>query len=233
MLRSSVNVTYVNHPPTANAGSDQTIDETATVHLGGSGSDPDGNTLTYAWNQVSGPTVTLSDATDPLATFTAPSVDCAGGVIVMELTVSDGYGGIATDDVQITIANINHNPTADAGMNQQVQEGDLVSLHGSGSDVDGEMVAFQWNQISGPPITLNPTSGQDASFTAPSVGSGDPNAFVELEFTLTVTDTCSGSTTAGPITVHVANTPHAPVAVVSANPTSANEGGDTVCWTGA
>jgi hypothetical protein len=41
-------------------------------------------------------------------------------------------------------------------------------------------------------------------------------------------DTCGGLTTAGPITVHIANVPHAPVAVVTANPTSQNEGGNTV-----
>jgi large repetitive protein len=223
-----VHVNYVNHPPTANAGDDQFVNEGDTVHLSGSGSDQDGNTLTYTWIQLSGPPVTLSSTTDPLATFSAPSVLCAGDVVVMELTVDDGYGGVTHDDVNINVANVNHPPTADVGMNQQVQEGDLVNLHGTGDDADGEALTFQWNQVSGPPITLTPASGQDASFTAPSVGSGDPNAFIELEFTLTVMDTCGGSTTAGPITVHVANIPHAPVAVVTANPTSANEGGTTV-----
>jgi chitinase len=66
------------------------------------------------------------------------------------------------------------------------------------------------------------------SFTAPSIPGGDPNGFVELGFSLTVMDTCGSSTTTLPITVHVANIPHAPVAVAQANPTSANEGGATV-----
>ncbi len=223
-----VHVNYVNHPPTANAGDDQNADEGTTVHLGGSGTDPDGNALTYTWNQSSGPSVVLSDPTDPNATFTSPQVACAGDTVVMTLTVDDGYSGVATDDVQINIANVNHVPTADAGMNQQVQEGDLVSLHGTGMDQDGEPLTFQWNQVSGPSVTLSSASGQDAGFTAPGIGGGDPNASIELGFTLTVMDDCGGSTTAGPITVHVANIPHAPVAVAQSNPTSANEGGDTV-----
>jgi hypothetical protein len=224
----AVKVTYINHAPTAEAGDEQTVDEGTTVHLNGSATDPDLNTPTYAWSQVSGPTVMLSSASDAAATFTAPQVPCGGAIVVMRLTVDDGYGGIATDDVNINIANVNNVPTADAGMNQQVQEGDFVSLHGAGADADGETLTFQWNQTSGPPVMPTPSNGQDVSFTAPSLGGGDPDAFVELGFSLTVMDTCGGSTTTLPITVHIANVPHAPVAVAQANPTSANEGGDMV-----
>src|SRR5205814_180956 len=88
-------------------------------------------------------------------------------------------------------------------------------------------LTFQWNQTSGSPVVaLSPSSGKDVSFTAPTIGGGDPNAFVELGFSLTVTDSCGGFTTTDPVTVHVANIPHAPVAVVTA-PANVNEGGDS------
>jgi hypothetical protein len=230
-----VHVSYVNQPPIASAGDDQPVNEGDTVHLDGSASsDPDGNLLTFTWSQVSGPPVTIvPDSVDSSkATFMAPPVFCAGDVVVMRLTVDDTYpGGVSTDDVQINVANINHDPTADAGGNQQVQEGAAVELHGTGKDADTEEVsslAFQWTQTSGPSVgSLG--SGKDVSFTAPQIfPGGDPNAFVELGFHLTVTDSCLGSTTTDNITVHVANTPHDPVAVAQALPTSANEGGDTV-----
>jgi hypothetical protein len=227
-----VHVNYTNHPPAPNAGNDQSVNEGDTVHLDGSGStDPDGNPLTFSWSQVSGPPVTVvpDSADSSNAMFIAPAVDCGGDVVVMRLTVDDTYqDGIRTDDVQITVANVNNLPTADAGMNQQPNEGDLVSLHGTGGDTDGETLTFQWNQVSGPSVALIPASGEDASFIAPSVGSGDPNAFVELQFSLTVMDACGGSTTTLPITVHVANIPHAPVAIATGNPLSPNEGGATV-----
>jgi hypothetical protein len=230
-----VHISYVNQPPTANAGPDQPVNEGDVVHLSGSGTDPDNNTLTFLWTQSAGPLVTLSDPTDPNATFTAPQVFCAGDVVVMTLTVDDGYGGTDSKNVNINVANGNHNPTANPGGNQQKQEGDLVELHGTGDDADTEEVAsltFQWTQTSGPPVTLSPSSGKDVSFTAPSIGGGDPNKFVELGFSLTVMDTCNGSTTTDPITVHVANIPHAPVAVAQ-GPATANEGGDNVTLDGS
>ena len=229
-----VDITYVNHPPTADAGTDQTVNEDAPVGLNGSGTDPDNNQLTFTWTQFSGPAVTLSNANDANATFTAPLVACAGDAVVMTLTVDDGYGGIDSQNVTINIANLNQNPTANGGGNQtNIQEGDLVNLNGSGNDIDpGEAgtLSFQWMQTSGPAVSLS-GSGQNVSFTAPSVGSGDPNAFVELGFQLTVADTCHGSATDN-VTVHVANIPHAPVAMAT-GPGTANEGGSTVMLDGS
>jgi hypothetical protein len=225
-----VHVNYVNQPPTANAGNDETDNEGTTVHLSGSGTDPDGNPLTFAWSQFGGPAVTI--VPDPMdsskATFTAPQVYCAGDTVVMRLTVDDGFGGVTTDDVNINIANHNNPPTANAGGNEDVNESVLVNLHGDGSDLDAEEVAsltFQWTQISGDPVSLS-GSGQDVSFTAPTLPGGDPNASVELGFRLTVMDSCSGVTTDDK-TVRVVNIAHDPTAVAT-GPATANEGGDTV-----
>ena len=71
----NVIVENINHCPTADAGDDQTRDEGSQVTLNGiESSDPDGDTLTYTWTQVSGIPVTLSDAHSPNPTFVAPPV---------------------------------------------------------------------------------------------------------------------------------------------------------------
>ena len=89
-----------NRPPEARAGDDQTVEESDLVTLSGAASsDPDGDPITYAWSQVSGPPVTLSSAVTVVATFTPSSP----GVYVFRLDVSDGHGGTSSDTVQVTV----------------------------------------------------------------------------------------------------------------------------------
>ena len=95
-----------NTAPVANAGPDQTIASSAAVTLDGSGSnDADGNTLTYAWSQTSGTSVTLSSTTVAQPTFTAPTlaVGDADAVLVFSLTVNDGTVSSSADTVTITV----------------------------------------------------------------------------------------------------------------------------------
>jgi hypothetical protein len=86
-----------NQPPMASAGPDQTVAAgpscSAPVGLDGSGSsDPDGDLLTYAWT---GPFGT--------ATGVSPTVTLERGTHTIQLTVADGKGGTATDEVVVTV----------------------------------------------------------------------------------------------------------------------------------
>jgi len=100
-----------NHPPTANAGLNQTKNEDNLVTLDGSGSrDPDSDPLTYTWTQLSGPTVILSNAHSPMPTFTAPSVGRGGATLVFQLVVNDGVVDSAPAQVTITVLPIDHPP---------------------------------------------------------------------------------------------------------------------------
>jgi hypothetical protein len=217
----AVNVTYVNHPPTANPGNDQTVNEGDIVHLDGSNStDPDGNQLTYAWSQFGGASVTIvPDQSDPSkVTFIAPQVFCAGDVVVMTLTVDDGYGGTDARNVNINVANVNNPPTAKAGGNQNAHTGQVVTLNGSGDDQDLEekgSLTYHWEQVSNgaPTVTLSGANQSVANFTAPDVGGSS----VGLQFNLTVTDLCGGSGT-DVATITVAN----PIAVAQ-GPSTVNE----------
>ena len=59
----TVNSLPTNLAPLASAGSSKEITLPAsTVTLSGSGSDPEGKAITFAWTQISGAVVTLSNA---------------------------------------------------------------------------------------------------------------------------------------------------------------------------
>jgi hypothetical protein len=187
-----------NTPPTANAGPDQTdLVLGATVHLIGSATDPDaGDALTYSWTQTSGASVTLVGAGTRTPSFTADS----RGTFTFTLTVSDG-NATGTDSVNVTV--VNRPPTADAGSGQTVTAGDLVTLSGSGLDLDGDSLTYSWTLTSGPLATLSNTAIFNPTFTPASAGT--------YVFGLTVNDGLASSF-ASSVTITVDPANLAPVA---------------------
>ena len=90
--------------PVADAGADLEVDPGASVTLDGSGSsDPDGDTLTFAWSQASGASAALSDAGTAAPSFDAPEPP---GALVFRLTVSDPSGLTDSDDVTVTVRDV-------------------------------------------------------------------------------------------------------------------------------
>jgi hypothetical protein len=100
-------------PPTANAGQDQIVNESSPITLDGSKStDPRGGTLTYLWTQNAGPTVTLSNPTSPIATFTAPPVPANNTVMLFfTLTVRNAAGLTGSATVKVTVNHVTPTPS--------------------------------------------------------------------------------------------------------------------------
>jgi hypothetical protein len=174
--------------PWADAGADQRVDPKTVVALDGSGSDdPDGGSLQYDWEQLpQGPVVTLSDPAAQRPTFTAPEVGPDGESLTFRLTVTDDDGLSHSDTVDISIVNVLVPPAVDAGPDQEVTEGEAVTLDGSNShDPDGKITSIQWEQVGGSAkVNLETPNSLKTAFTAPDVDAdGDL-----LTFRLTIAD---------------------------------------------
>jgi len=161
-----VTVKQENQAPVAHAGSDQNVNEGTLVTLNGSqSSDPDSDPLAYKWTAPAG--ITLSSTTTQTPTFIAPEVSVNTDYI-FSLVVNDGTVDSPVDQVVITVLNVNKAPVANAGIDQSVNEGTIVSLDGSlSSDPDGNILTYKWTAPAG--ITMSSTTAANPTFTAPEV----------------------------------------------------------------
>jgi hypothetical protein len=167
----------------ANAGPDQNVSTGELVTLDGSASsDADGDTLTYLWSFVSVPAgssisdASLSDPTAVNPTFT-PDVD---GAYVVRLVVNDGTVDSSPDTVTINATTGNSAPVANAGPDQNVSTGELVTLDGSASsDADGDTLTYLWNFVSVPAgSSVNSTSLSDLTVANPTFTPDVDGAYV-------------------------------------------------------
>ena len=99
-IKLSEGTTVPNEAPVVDAGADMTVNTGTTVSLEGSATDSDSTNLTYAWEQVSGATVTLGQADTATAEFTAPN---SAAELSFSLTVTDDMGGADSDTVAVNV----------------------------------------------------------------------------------------------------------------------------------
>jgi len=212
--RATIAIDRGNTPPVADAGPAQRVSETATVTLDASGSsDPDNNIESYAWTQISGQTVPLSEHAAVQPTFMAPEVEGEDKVIEFELLVTDSAGASHTDQVVITVTDAGIPPRADAGTDQSAYENQRISLDASRStSEDGEITAYEWVQVSGPAVSLKGTTSKTPSFNVPDVEA----AGAQLEFQLTVTD-ANGLKNTDKVKIRIGTATQAPVADAGAD----------------
>ena len=120
----------VNNPPIANAGADQTVATGATVNLNGGGSsDPDGDTITYAWSETTSSGVVLSNANTVSPSFTAPA---SATTVTLQLVVTDSRGMSGNDTVDVVVStqpSSNPIPNADINSTGGGSRADALSLY--------------------------------------------------------------------------------------------------------
>lgn len=115
---------------------------------GRSSHDADGHTLSYVWSfsgRPQGSSASLTDRHQAMTSF----VPDLSGTYTLTLTVSDGSLS-HSHSTSIGIA-LNRAPIANAGENQEVELGALITLNGeASSDPDQNVITYEWSIIDQP-----------------------------------------------------------------------------------
>jgi cytochrome c biogenesis protein CcdA/PKD repeat protein/thiol-disulfide isomerase/thioredoxin len=157
-------------PPTAIAGSGQTLHEGSQALFDGSASTDNVGVTSYTW--------TFHDETlQTLTGVSAKHTFQTRGNYTVSLNVTDATGNWATDAVVITVLPTSE-PIANAGPDQVVDEDTLVTLDGSASWNEQGSMTYTWTFHD---ETLQTLTGQTATYTFST-----PDHYI---ITLTVADT--------------------------------------------
>ncbi|MDP9197352.1 MAG: Ig-like domain-containing protein [Thermoproteota archaeon] len=109
----TMDVKSANQASVAEAGNNQEVEQGTTVTLDGSNStDPDNDSLSYTWEQVSGPLVTLANPNAATTEFVAPQVT-HDTILKFKLTVTDQNGAKNSKRVNITVKNKSNEVTTE------------------------------------------------------------------------------------------------------------------------
>jgi hypothetical protein len=173
-----------NRAPSITSNAPTTVSEGGNYSYDISGSDPDGDNLTYSldsgpsWLSLSGKTLSGN-----------PGYNSAGSYDVT-VKASDGNAS-DSQSFTITVDNSNRPPSIDSNAPTQINEGDDYSYEISASDPDGDDLTYNltespnWASISGNTITGSP-GYSDSGGHAFVVKVSDGNASDSQSFTVTV-----------------------------------------------
>jgi len=158
--------------PVADCGGDLEVDVGTLASLDGSGSsDPDGDSISYAWsltNTPEGSKAALYTA-DEAETSLVPDV---AGAYDVHLVVSDGMLESEPAYCVVTAVADDLPPVADAGEGGTLPPCDeqILQLEGYGSyDPEGEPLTYAWSVLEKPEGSALTDADFDTSYVAPSV----------------------------------------------------------------
>lgn len=191
-----------NNPPVVDAGLMQTIvlsgTNTTSINLQAIASDSDGFIVSYLWEKISGPNVSIGNP-NLFATVVNNMIE---GNYLFKVTVYDNNSLMSSDTVLIVI---NPDPNSNTPPSIFINEGDSyllpfgqnsLNINSTASDVDLDVLTYSWSVNNSNIIITNQNQSQ-ASFDVSSLSAGDV-------FVATVTvDDGNGNTSSDSIIVTV------------------------------
>ena len=214
----------------------RTDGEGTVVSISAGATDPLGESVTYSASGL--PAGVNINTQTGLISGTIAYTAAAGSPYSVNLTVTDPGGSTDTDTFTWTVTNVNRAPTATSPGNQSSTEGAVVSLGVSGSDPDGDTLAWTatglpsglsiaagTGVISGT-VFYSASPGSPYAVTVRATDNGSPNLYMEVGFTWTVTNTNRAPAVTSP-----GNQSTAEGTVVTLPVAGSDPDGDTLTWT--
>ena len=144
--------------PSVDAGGPYAVNSGGSVTVSATGSDPDGDTLSYAWDLDNNGSFETAGQS---ATFDASAI-AGPATLTIHVRATDPTGESATDDASVVV---NAHPSVDAGGPYVVVEGQSVTVTALGTDPEGETLSYAWDLDNNGSFE---TAGASATFTAPA-----------------------------------------------------------------
>ena len=188
---ASAQVTWVNPPPTNDAGGPYSGNEGSAISISGTAHDPNGDTLSNGWSYAdgtgvdAGATCSFGDATALATTVTCTD----DGSYALTLSTSDGVNTAVTDTAVLTVANVAPVIASVSTPVNPVPVGTAVQLSGAYGDAgsnDTHTASINWG---------------DSTSTTPAASNGsvsDAHSYASAGIytvCLTVTDDDGGADT--------------------------------------
>ena len=187
-----------NQPPVLAPIGNKTVGEGQLLSFTISASDPDGNPLTYTATNL--PDFASFDTGSRTFSWT-PRYDQAGSYPNVHFEVSDA-SLTDSEDITITVVNVNQPPVANAGPDQAVEQssyaGAEVTLDGSGSsDPDGDPLTYLWTWDGSSASGVNPTATFPLGSTTVTLTVSDGELSANDTVEINVVDTTPPEVTIG------------------------------------
>jgi Predicted peptidase len=152
-------VSTTNIPPVAYAGTDKST-SSSSYTIVGSGTDKDGEIVSYKWVQTYGPAVTMTNTNTSKLTLSGMK----DGKYFFKLVVTDDKGATDEDHMHVVVSgsastaslssSANLAPVVSAGIDRTTSATSIM-IYGSAMDKDGKIASYRWTQYGGAAATLS------------------------------------------------------------------------------
>ena len=238
-LELAVSVSNVNEAPTitsaTSASTPENTESTTTIYAA-SATDPENDTLTYALSGIDADDFNINSSSGTISFANTPNYESptdanTDNVYQVTLETSDGNGNSASQELIITVTNVNEIPLITSSANASVPENTTTTIYtASATDPEDDTLTYALSGTDTDDFIIEPSSGAISFVDTPNYEiPTDDNSNNVYQVTLEVSDDNDNNTSLV-LTIKVTNVNEAPT-FTSATSASVPENTTTTIYT--